>query len=44
MTELLNISSEAFRTYTYSDGSTFTITAPVALHIINDDRGRHGSH
>lgn len=39
MTEALDISSETFRTYTYSDGSTFTITAPVALHIINDERG-----
>lgn len=39
MTEPLDISSEDYRIYTYGDGSTFRVNAPVQLHVIQDDRG-----
>ena len=35
----IDISSEAFRTYTFADGSTFTIKHPAELHVIEDERG-----
>jgi hypothetical protein len=39
MTEPLDISSEANRTYHYADGVTFTIDAPYKLHVT--DTGSH---
>lgn len=39
MSKELDISSEHSRTYTYGDGSKFTIEAPATLHIIEDERG-----
>lgn len=39
MTDFLDISSEQSRTYTYANGATFTIEAPVGLHVINDEKG-----
>ena len=39
MTNPIDITSEAFRTYTFADGSTFTIEQPAELHIIDDERG-----
>lgn len=39
MTKTVDITSEAFRIYTYADGSTFRIDQPAELNIIEDERG-----
>lgn len=39
MTNVIDISSEASRTYTFANGDTFTIAEPAELHVITDDRG-----
>jgi hypothetical protein len=39
MTEPLDITSEAERTYHYADGTTFTIEEPYKLHVTES-----GSH
>jgi hypothetical protein len=39
MTDALDITSEANRTYHYPDGSTFTIDGPYKLHVT--DSGSH---
>lgn len=39
MTKELDISTEASRTYTYGNGSKFTIDSPATLHIIEDEKG-----
>lgn len=39
MTKIIDIKSEAFRLYTYRDGSTFRIEQPAELHVITDENG-----
>jgi hypothetical protein len=39
MSKELDITTEMSRTYTYGDGSKFTIASPATLHIIEDERG-----
>jgi hypothetical protein len=39
MSKEVDISSEAYRIYTYADGSTFRIEQPAALHVIEDEKG-----
>jgi hypothetical protein len=39
MTNAIDISSEAFRIYTYANGSTFQVAEPSELHVISDDKG-----
>lgn len=39
MSKEIDISCEAYRVYTYSEGRTFRIDAPVTLHVITDERG-----
>jgi hypothetical protein len=36
---MIDITSEAQRTYTYPNGDKFVIDEPAELHVIDDDRG-----
>lgn len=35
----IDITSEAFRVYHYSDGKQFRIELPTRVHVVVDDRG-----
>lgn len=35
----IDVTSEANRTYHYASGATFTITAPLKVHVLTDDNG-----
>ena len=39
MTNPIDISSEEYRIYTYPNGSEYRINSPLALHIIQDEKG-----
>lgn len=39
MSNVIDISSEAFRVYTYGNGSTFHITEPAELYVMTDEKG-----
>jgi hypothetical protein len=39
MTNPLDISTEEYRIYQYSEGRTFRIDDPAELHVITDERG-----
>jgi hypothetical protein len=39
MTTVIDITSEEYRTYTYPDGSTFSIEDPAQLHVLTDEKG-----
>jgi hypothetical protein len=39
MTNKIDISSEAYRVYSYDGGRIFRIDNPAELHVITDERG-----
>lgn len=39
MSKVIDISTEASRTYTFGNGTTFVINEPAELHVFTDENG-----